>query len=632
MSRPTLRERLHYAFDNQMARGPVALIGWLAVLSAVVIAAVSLLVWTTGLAPEDGGERPGFAQLAWMSLMRTLDAGTMGGDQGSWPFLFAMLAVTMGGVFVISTLIGLLTSGIEAKIEELRKGRSRIIESGHTVILGWSPRVFTVLSELVLANASQKRACVVVLADRDKVEMEDEIRARVPNPQTTRIVCRSGDPADLADLERVNLAESKSILILPSSGPDADSTTIKTLLAITNHPQRRAAPYHIVAEIQEERQLAAAAIAGRGEAELLAVSELLARVTVQTCRQAGLSIVYQELLDFGGDEIYFRAEPALVGKSFGEALLAYPTSTPMGLADAADRVRLNPPMETTIGPGDRIIAISADDSALRVGDGAARIDEAALLPPRPTAAEPERTLVLGWSRRVARILRELDQYVAAGSTATLVVDAACRAQAGELAGRSFAKLAVAVVEGDITDPATLHGLDVPSYDHVILLSDLELAEQQADARTLLTLLHLRALREQAGQAVSLVSEMRDVRNRDLAEVTRADDFIVGDRLVSLLLTQIAENKLLRPVFDDLFDPEGSEIYLKPAASYVQLGRAVSFATVVEAARRRGEVAIGYRLRGVEVTGGLAQGVRVNPPKSEPIAFGEHDGVIVLAES
>ncbi len=34
MPRATLRQRLHYAFDNQMARGPVALIGWLAVLSA----------------------------------------------------------------------------------------------------------------------------------------------------------------------------------------------------------------------------------------------------------------------------------------------------------------------------------------------------------------------------------------------------------------------------------------------------------------------------------------------------------------------------------------------------------------------------------------------------------------------
>ena len=36
--------------------------------------------------------------------MRTLDSGTMGGDEGSWPFLLAMLAVTLAGIFVLSTL------------------------------------------------------------------------------------------------------------------------------------------------------------------------------------------------------------------------------------------------------------------------------------------------------------------------------------------------------------------------------------------------------------------------------------------------------------------------------------------------------------------------------------------------
>ena len=46
--------------------------------------------------------------------------------------------------------------------------------------------------------------------------------------------------------------------------------------------------------------------------------------------------------------------------------------------------------------------------------------------------------------------------------------------------------------------------------------------------------------------------MPDVRNRQLAEVTRADDFIVSDSLVSLLLSQIAENRDLNAVFGDLF--------------------------------------------------------------------------------
>ena len=75
--------------------------------------------------------------------MRTLDAGTMGGDEGNWPYLFAMLAVTIGGIFIISSLIGILTTGLEARLDSLRKGRSKVVESDHTVILGWSPLGFS---------------------------------------------------------------------------------------------------------------------------------------------------------------------------------------------------------------------------------------------------------------------------------------------------------------------------------------------------------------------------------------------------------------------------------------------------------------------------------------------------------
>lgn len=54
-----------------------------------------------GVAPTDEvGNPPGFVQMAWMGLMRTLDAGTMGGDTGSWPFLFVMFAVTLGDDFI----------------------------------------------------------------------------------------------------------------------------------------------------------------------------------------------------------------------------------------------------------------------------------------------------------------------------------------------------------------------------------------------------------------------------------------------------------------------------------------------------------------------------------------------------
>ncbi len=155
--------------------------------------------------------------------------------------------------------------------------------------------------------------------------------------------------------------------------------------------------------------------------------------------------------------------------------------------------------------------------------------------------------------------------------------------------------------------------------------------QAADAKTMMTLLHLRDIEEKKGEAYSIVSEMIDVRNRALAEIAKADDFIVSDELTGLLLTQISENGELLDVFKDLFDADGSEIYLKPARNYVALDTEVNFYTVTEAARRRGEIAVGYRLERFADDAGKAYGVRVNPPKSAKIAFRPEDRIIVLAE-
>ena len=124
--------------------------------------------------------------------------------------------------------------------------------------------------------------------------------------------------------------------------------------------------------------------------------------------------------------------------------------------------------------------------------------------------------------------------------------------------------------------------------------------------------------------------MLDLRNRELAEVAHVDDFIVSDHLVSLMMSQLSENSELYDVFTDVFDPEGSEIYLKPVIDYVKTEEPVNFYTLVEAARRRGETAIGYRLLG-EASQPPSYGVHTNSQKSEFIAFAEGDKVIVLAE-
>lgn len=163
--------------------------------------------------------------------------------------------------------------------------------------------------------------------------MEDEIRAKAGNLKNTRIVCRRGSPIDLTDLEIVNPHQSKSIIILsPEEIGNPNVQVIKMILAITNNPQRRAEPYHIVAEIlQDEKNMDFAAIVGKDEAKLVLSNDLIARIAVQTCRQTGLSVVYKELLDFDGDEICFEDEPQLFGRSFGETLFTYLTGSLAGI-------------------------------------------------------------------------------------------------------------------------------------------------------------------------------------------------------------------------------------------------------------------------------------------------------------
>ncbi len=630
MKQPSFKQKFQYWFDNYMARGTGAMLTGLFVLSALIIFLAAALVKLTNSAPN--GES--FLEVAWMSLLRTLDSGTMGGDTGNPFFLLMMLIVTFGGVFVVSALIGIINNGLEDKMDELRKGRSQVLENDHTLILGWTPQIFTVISELVLANESRKSgAVIVILADHDKVEMEDEISNRIEDTKNTRIICRSGNPIDLNDLEIASPHTARSIIIL-SEGADPDTHVIKSVLAITNNPNRREAPYHIVTQIHDVKNMDVVKMLGtKDNVQPILTTDLIARVVAQTSRQSGLSIVYTELMNFGGDEIYFKQEPNLSGKTYGEALLAFETSTLMGIRKADGSIAMNPPMDTRIQSGDEIFAIAEDDDKI-VLSGASRvtIDER-LIQQSGTESKPkpERGLILGWNRSGSTIIRELDNYVAKGSELTVVSHIYDLEKQIRLDNKKITNQKLKVMEGDIRDRELLEKLEVTEYDHVIVLAYSHLEVQEADAITLVTLLHLRDIAEKDETPFSIISEMLDLRNRELAEAAKVDDFIVSEHLISLMLAQLSENAELMGVFTDIFDPEGAEIYLKPIGDYVTTGQPVNFYTVAEAARRRGETAIGYRIMSESHNAEKAYGVITNPNKAVKVTFAPEDKLVVISE-
>lgn len=630
--RVSFKDRLNYRFDSFVSQGTISMIKGLGVITLIVITLFGITLLSLGLHPDHDMNFNIFESI-WVNLTHALDPGVLGNHDENWPFRMFMLLTTVLGLVIISTLIGLVSNGILTKLEVLRKGRSFVIEEDHVLILGWSSKIFTIIPELVEANENQKRGVVVILADMDKVVMEDEIKDKVGNTGNTLVICRTGNPIDVHDLQIANPFDTKSIIILDKDNENSDSQIIKTIVAIVTNPNRRKEPYHITAEMEDKRNFEVAKMVGGDEVELILSDEIISRIMVQTSRQSGLSVVYQDLMDFDGDEIYFESAPDLEGMQFRDILFAFEDSSIMGLQYADKSVEINPPMDTVFKAGDRVIGITEDDDTLIPNvKNPGEPHESKIVYTEPEPQQPEQILIIGWNSRARYIIKELDNYVPKGSSVRVVSKFSNAVKTVEKLNKNIENISLSFDVEDTTDRETLESMKLEEYDYIILLSYLDdFPIQEADAQTLITLLHLRNFTELNGSKYKIVSEMLDIRNRQLADITSADDFIVSDKLVSLLMSQVAENKYLMRVFEDLFDADGSEIYIKPAREYVQTGQSMNFYTVLESAARKNEVAIGYRVITKAKTADEQYGVVLNPKKSEEFMLEEDDMVIVLSE-
>ena len=634
MTKASFKEKLRYNFDNTLSNGPIAIISWLALVTFLLVILAGILLFIFGLSANPIENEPfDLTEGMWQSLMRVLDAGTVTGDEG-WAFRLFMLLITIAGLFIFSSLIGSISSGIDESISNLRKGKSKVIETDHTLILGYSSMIYSVISELCLANESKKKAIIVVLADRDKVEMEDDIRAKILDTKTSKIIVRSGNPLDLRDLLMVNYNEAKAIILLsPENEENPDNQVIKSVLSITGNKNRKKEPYHIVAEIKDNENRQVANLVGGKEVSYVFSSDLISRLTAQTCRQSGLSIIYSDLLQFEGDEIYFYADHGIFGMTFRQCLNSFEDSCVMGIFTANKEVLLNPPMNYQVEKEDQIILIAQDDSKINRLIIPKEILPVNFIPAPKREKEIETTLILGWNVKGKMIIEELDHYVVKGSSVSILGEVDEIKDSLSLLADELQNITLYFQHGNINDRNTLDELRIEAFDHIIVLSYMDKGSIQiSDAITLICLVHLRDISEKAGKDFSVVSEMLDVQNRELAEVAKADDFIVSDNLLSLLMTQIAENKDLEKVYDCLFNDEGAEIYLNPVEEYLDIHEPTDFYKVIESASKIGHTAIGYRKLSPNQYDNGKFGIVLNPLKSKSIQFNQGDFLIVLAES
>jgi len=198
---PTLGDKVRYQVDRFLSWSPLARFVGLFGLSLLLVSFNATLVRFA--MPQEEGKEFDFFEALWWATGRVADAGTMGGDEGTLVRGIAIFT-TLCGVGVVALLIGLVSSTIGDKIDDLRKGKSPVIDENHTLILGYGEKVFAILRELREANSNQAHASIVILSETDKEEVETTVRERMGDMLTTRVVVRQGSPYSVHDLRKVS--------------------------------------------------------------------------------------------------------------------------------------------------------------------------------------------------------------------------------------------------------------------------------------------------------------------------------------------------------------------------------------------------------------------------------------------
>jgi hypothetical protein len=625
--RYSLREVIRYRVDNLITKSPVSQILALAVLSAIIIVLGTLAV--SSAAPDDLLlEEEGHTVIyrMWWSFTRLVDPGTFINDSTTALVAFTGIAVTLGGILVFSMLIGILSSKIGEKLDELKRGKSTVIEEGHTIIVGDGDKLFEIVRELIEAFEHMPDNVIAIFSPVPKQGMEETLKERIPDTGSTRVVCRTGRPTDLDALRKMGFDRAKSFLVLG----DRDEEVVKTLLAVWSLTAER--PLRAVCEIADRRMFEIAEMAYSG-VRWVPVTQVVMRLMVQVCRQPGLSAVYSEILSFSGNEFYFIDTSGIEGSDFGEICFRIRDGIAVGITRNGS-VMINPDPNMKMQNGDRLLVLTDNCASCTVEPSTASAGTS-LCSARAgsTSNGPERILILsGESRKVSFMLGLLDSYVEPGSSITVAGSLPVRESAGFLppAG-AMENCTVHYMKIDMTSYEEMKTLEPMGYDSIMVLSGQGAVrdDEEADSRCIIALLILRRICEESGSGKGpiIVSEIRNPRNRKLASAARIDDFVVSNEVTSMIMAQLSVQPGLWDVYIEIFDPLGCEIQMKQFLHYCEPGCTVTFEELMRNGLQRKEIVLGYLTR----EPGMDDLIELNPHRGETIMPGPDDMVITLAE-
>jgi len=648
-----LRRQFDQLVDRALVRGSFLAVALLLAGSFLIVFIGALIVAIGHINLEN--EEDSVLEVAWQVLLRAMSPDQLM-DNTRWDARIVLLVVTIVGLLLVSTLISILNSVIERRMEFIHRGRGTVSMNDHLVILNWNQFGIRIIREVAQSAEPGHAPCrVAILCDLDPVELMHEIRDSLLDDigsDTSRVhrhfmrhpenwvVIRKGNSTNTADLTHLtSVATARSAIVLRDTSVETvqilrvvlaiDSVLSKETIAGDFFDQLPVVTFtnkHLLADHLDKRLVNAARIDSPRRRHInyipLSAEDVRHGVETQVSRHRGLSAVYQDLLNFGGQELYLVDPPSPL-MTFGEIVLASKESTPIGIVQDA-MPDLWPDWDHQLG-NSRVVTLATNlSNASRWTPAPIETSLAGRrLSPNPSQTKIERFLFIGWNDGARRLASALEQILPTGCGLTVIPRALDHLPIPD----RFCNTPVGVVSAEIEDPLAEVGF-LDDFEHAIVFTDQSVDPGTSDTEVLIDLLSCRHYADSIpdpSRRFTIVAELQKRSSRHIAGERLADDLLINDALLASAAVQLAFSPDLEAVFNQLLSEENPvELITRHLSEWsIDVVGSTWDELIFSTCHLTGEIPIGYRR-----TMPSGPEVILNPPRTTRCQ--EDDEIVLLS--
>jgi len=618
-----IRRRFDQLVDRALIRGSLLAVGLLLAGSLIIVFIGAVIVTVAQINLEK--DRTAVLDVAWEVLLRAISPDQLANND-EWGARIVLLVVTIIGLLLVSTLISILNSVIERRMEFIHRGRGSVSMRDQIVILNWNKFGIRVVQEVAQAaepgHAPRK---IAILCDEDPVNLMHEIRDSLVNdisPGASKIhahylrhpenwiVVRRGQPTNTADLSHLtSVGSAQSVIILQHEIAEP-AQALRVVLAIDSVLAKETAggsslerlpvvtfTHSGVLATQLDDRLSDIALAGHTQRRFinyipLDPDHVRQGVEAQVSRHRGLSSVYQDLLNFGGQELYI-VDGDRFGSTFGNLLLNSRYSIPICLIRDG-QINFWPDWNSPLNQTS--VVILAENRA--VAESTPRTTNRLMSNIRPTPDVTQKVaehfLFVGWNDDAARLADSLEKILPLKSELSII------RRPTELLPSPVTFRGASVTEHLLIGSDPLRNQSIlDTVEHVIVFTDQSVDPGTSDTTVLIDLL---ACRHHANQMsdphkrFTIVAELQKRSSRHIAGDRLADDLLINDALLASAAVQLALAPDLEDVFSSLLSVDDPiELITRPVSQWRTSVEGESWDDLIRiTGSETGEIPIGYR--------------------------------------